>query len=314
MMREQLTLLWLLSGALVAWGSFCDSGTGWKTVWREDFEGNQLNSSRWTKFLGNDGTEAHHHAGGSRSQFREAWGTADSAFLQDGNLVLRSDRARVISPDGTVFNYTSGAVTTMHHAAWAHGRVCVRAKLPGADSAGGGSGANDGIWPAHWMMPSDTSCWPDHGEIDIMEMFNGNGVSQGTYHWNRLWPEQRCNPIQWNTSEGHPGDTALAGRIDLSDAGWATAWHEYAVEWDGHERMAFVVDGVTILNITRATYTNSSRYPPTHPQFSGAPFYLNLNTAVGGPAVRPVTNSTQFPVHHYIDYVKVSQHAAAGGN
>eukprot|EP01047_Picozoa_sp_COSAG01_P137933 COSAG01_NODE_68510_length_264_cov_0.533333_1_plen_47_part_10 len=47
MMRQQLTLLRLLCGAFVAWGSFCDSGTGWKTVWREDFEGNELNSSRW---------------------------------------------------------------------------------------------------------------------------------------------------------------------------------------------------------------------------------------------------------------------------
>ena len=110
------------------------------------------------------------------------------------------------------------------------------------------------------------------------------------------------------------GKIASMSPTTLSDVGWATAWHEYAVEWDGHERMAFVVDGVTILNITRATYTNSSRYPPTHPQFSGEPFYLNLNTAVGGPAVRPVTNSTRFPVHHYIDYVKVAQHAAARGS
>jgi len=35
----------------------------------------------------------------------------------------------------------------------------VHAKLP----------AGKGMWPAHWMMPNDNSCWPVEGEIDIME-------------------------------------------------------------------------------------------------------------------------------------------------
>jgi hypothetical protein len=68
---------------------------------------------------------------------------------------------------------------------------------------GKGGGQDDGIWPAHWLMPTDGYCWPDHGEIDITEMMNGDGVMAGTYHWNRLFPNQTCTP-DWNTTNGHP--------------------------------------------------------------------------------------------------------------
>ena len=298
-----LTLLALAAGTL---RSFCDPdpGSGWREVWSEEFDGDELDATKWSKYVGNDGSELHHVAGGSRSQFREAWGVAGNAYLANGSLVLRSDRQRIAAPDGRVFNFSSGAVTTRGHAAWTHGRICVRARLPGT---GGGGGKDDGIWPAHWLMPQDSSCWPDHGEIDVMEMMNGDGRAGGTYHWNRLWPAQQCAPASWNTSNGHPGDTALGGSINLTAAGWATVWHEYAVEWDGRDRLAFAVDGQVILNITRANQTRSPRFPPAHPQFSAAPFYINLNTAVGGPAVRPVSSATVFPVFHYIDYVRVAQ-------
>jgi hypothetical protein len=38
----------------------------------------------------------------------------------------------------------------------------------------------------------------------------------------------------------------------------------YAVEWDGHDQMAFVVDGETIMNVTKANHTINPRYPQVH--------------------------------------------------
>jgi len=78
------------------------------------------------------------------------------------------------------FNYTSAGVTSRDKVTWSVGgkkeagyRVCIRAQLPGG-SPGGGSG----IWPAHWMMPNIPEgpgvCDPDEGEIDILEMVDGN--------------------------------------------------------------------------------------------------------------------------------------------
>ena len=32
-------------------------------------------------------------------------------------------------------------------------------------------------------MPDNKKCWPSNGEIDIMEMIDGDGTTHGTYHW-----------------------------------------------------------------------------------------------------------------------------------
>ena len=107
-----------------------------------------------------------------------------------------------------------------------------RAILPG----NAGQGASNGVWPAHWMMPNDNSCWPDHGEIDIMEMIDGDGTYHGTYHWNEAYPLQNCTS-QNNQTSGQIGVPA-----------WHTTFHEYAVEYFGGDgshgpSVTFVVDG-----------------------------------------------------------------------
>ena len=120
----------------------------------------------------------------------------------------------------------------------------------------------------------------------------------------------------WNTSNGHPGDTAIGGHTTLNTTagGWDTdQWHEYAVEWDGRGRVAFVVDGATILNISRLANRSSPTRGNSRPQFSGVPFYLILNTAVGGPWPKPVSSRTAFPWLHYIDYVRCPRGARGRG-
>ena len=51
-----------VTAALASYRSFCDS-SGWHPVWGDEFDGVDLNTSKWTKTLGNDGTEAQHIAG-----------------------------------------------------------------------------------------------------------------------------------------------------------------------------------------------------------------------------------------------------------
>ena len=52
---------------------------------------------------------------------------------------------------------------------------------------------------------------------------------------------------------------------------WGTTYHEFAVEHT-QDYLAFVVDGATVINTTTAENT----------EFSDLPFFLILNTAVGG--------------------------------
>mmetsp|Transcript_31947 Transcript_31947/g.59484 ORF Transcript_31947/g.59484 Transcript_31947/m.59484 type:complete len:160 (-) Transcript_31947:166-645(-) len=157
------------------------------------------------------------------------------------------------------------------------------------------------------MMPADHSCWPDDGEIDIMEMINGDGAVHSTYHWSRLHPLQNCT--------GSTGNTAIGNSLPLDT--WDTEFHEYAVEWDGQSYVAFFLDGKPVVNVSDALTLAKEGYTETEvearPQFSGSPFYMILNTALGGPWPKPVTAKTMLPVYHTIDSVVVAQKPPPAG-
>ena len=63
--------------ALAATGSFCDA-SGFVSIFKEDF--NSLDETIWTKDVGPPGD----------SKTRAANATADSVWVQDGSLVIRS--------------------------------------------------------------------------------------------------------------------------------------------------------------------------------------------------------------------------------
>ena len=271
------------AGATQTSTSLCDQD-GFQQIWADDFDGTTLDTTKWTITLGKDG-----------GQLRDAWGTANNVYLDGkGALVLRSQREK----HGT-FNFTSGAVTSKGKASWrglTPTRVCVRAKLPGG-AAATTPGAGDGVWPAHWMMPDGPkSCWPDLGEVDIMEMINGDGVSHGTYHWSRDYPAKNCTAA----------DTGITAQRPVG-ADWATTYHEYAAEYgpgDGGY-VAFFVDGHMINNVTK-----QSSIKGFHAEiFPEVPRYMILNTAIGGPWPKPVTPKTVFPTYHHIDSVHVAKPA-----
>eukprot|EP01121_Diplochlamys_sp_Union-15-3_P002819 TRINITY_DN1266_c0_g1_i3.p1 TRINITY_DN1266_c0_g1~~TRINITY_DN1266_c0_g1_i3.p1 ORF type:complete len:266 (-),score=48.20 TRINITY_DN1266_c0_g1_i3:89-886(-) len=265
-MKLYLPIL-LLCWVSINSASFCDTNGSWKQVWKDDF--NSLDTSSWTVQTGQSGGLA-----------REALLTADNVYIENGNLVLRSQKQRINN-----FNWTTGAVISQNKKYWKYGRFCISAKLPG----GGSPGQGKGIWPAHWMMPNDESCWPDHGEIDIMEMINGDGNVHGTYHWNDQYPKNPCR---------YAG--AQIGSETKADSNWATAYHEYAAEW-GPDYITFLYDSKPYLTIT-------PKSNPT-PLLPPSPMYMLLNTAVGGPWPGPPGSETVFPTYHYIDYVAVAQYS-----
>jgi beta-glucanase (GH16 family) len=126
--------------------SFC-SVSGWEQVFVDEFD--TFADSVWTKDVRGPGD----------SRTRDAMALAENVWVADSALVIRSDAAW--NGSGWV-NFTSGAVQSQHKRSFGgRTRVCVRAKLPG----GGGGGRGYGIWPAHWLLPDDTTCWPCHGEV-----------------------------------------------------------------------------------------------------------------------------------------------------
>ena len=251
---------------------------------------------------------------------REAACTLDAVEIRDGHLELRS--ARNVTQGR---NFTTGAVNTFNTAHWRASegtfRVCIAAVLPGV------TGHAAGVWPAYWMLPADNTCDPDEGEIDLMEMVNGDGISYSTYHWQTGYPATKC---ECPGEEEHDARTLrgchpmpmpacpparvclcmyrcafpkdhLSNYTNASlPAGWNATQHEWAVEL-GTSHVAFALDGKVMLNVT-APYT----------KFWDVPWYLILNTAIGGSWPGSPTDATALPIVHKIDYVRVARQASMG--
>jgi len=281
MMRS---LVLTLTPLAVDAASFCDAD-GWKHIWSDEFDtGSDVDESVWIKDVRGPGD----------SRTRDAAAVADAVWVKDGALVIESN-AKKTSTGWT--NLTSGAIWSMGKKSFrGNTRVCVRAKLPG----GGGNGAGDGVWPAHWLLPDDGSCWPSGGEIDIMEMVRGDGKVHGTYHW-------PC--VAGSCIQRHPDSSAVAPHT-LTDFG--TEWHEYAVEYSP-TKISFALDNEVYHQVSaQTTTTKCGNSSGSHAQLYDKPYYVILNSALGGSNwPGKVSSRTKFPTYHYVDFVRVAQPVAS---
>lgn len=283
--------LFILFRLTSAYASFCSLSEGWSVVFEDNFDdGTTLDETNWNI--------AEYDAGAS-SYCRSASCNKDNVYIEDGNLVIKSDGQREDSSQNWT-NLTSGAVTTRNKQTWNPSeqtfRVCINAALPGYDSSSSNGGGGQGIWPAHWLMPNDSSCDPDEGEMDILEMINGDGNSYSTYHWQDTYPQQNCSYPQ--------GHLQASGDIKLEN--WGENFHEYAVERSSSS-LVFSIDETISLNSSNpnewpSTYNGEDT---TNPLFWNVDWYLILNTAVGGGWPGEPDENTIFPTYHRIDSVKV---------
>merc|ERR1719240_468708 len=166
--------------------SFCTEA-GWNHEWGDEFSDGKLGNS-WAPIISaaDQGDHSAPVSGLGVTACRSAKCRPDPVRIEDGKLILTSERDSV-HPD----KYYTGAVTTKGLKNWKDDRpyrLCVSAKLPGDIEA------SKGIWPAHWMLPDNglsEKCL-DEGEVDIMEMINGDGGAYSTYHYMSSWPNTTC--------------------------------------------------------------------------------------------------------------------------
>jgi beta-glucanase (GH16 family) len=134
----------------------------------------------------------------------------------------------------------------------------------------------------------------DEGEVDIMEMINGDGGAYSTYHYMTSWPNLTCG--DFNTY--HKSRNTLT-RLENFD----TDFHEYAIE-RSRDHLAYAIDGRVVHHVP-AKHLNI--------ELSHSPFFLILNTAIGGAWPGEPTHETQLPVDHAVDYVRVSRRSDDSG-
>jgi len=250
-----------------------DSLDGFELVWSDEFDGTEIDATKWSYDLGDGCQISQDLCGWGNNELEFYTDRSDNSYLEDGNLVIKA--IKEIPFYQGQHQYTSARLVTKNKGDWKYGRIDVRAKLP----------FGQGLWPAIWMLPTDNvyGGWPKSGEIDIMENIGSepNRVF-GTIHYGHdFW---RFN------SQG----------IELDEGSFAEDFHVFTVLWD-EDCIQFQMDGIDI----GEPNTRSTVLPTTYP--FDQKFHLLLNVAVGGNLPGNPTAATSFPQTMEVDYVRVYQ-------
>lgn len=270
---------------------------GYKLVWQDLFDANELNLQRWNIEVNGDG--------GGNNELQYYTDRTDNVRLGDDG---KGNGCLILTAKKEVYGgrqVTSGRITSKNKIAFKHGKVEAAIKLPKT--------AN-GLWPAFWMMGNDYDQvgWPRCGETDIMEFGNATGIQNGTQdryfngacHWGQSW-------------ENHPNYArAVTYQYSLQD----DEFHIYTLIWD-EEKVAMYVDldkypdaePYYIMTIPATNDTNSPGY-----YFHKENFIL-FNLAVGGNfpgiwdinQITALNESNGYEASMYVNYVKIYQKGTA---
>ena len=252
---------------------------GWHLVWNDEFDGKQIDTTKWDFQLGT-GTE-YGLVGWGNNELQ--YYRKENAYVKDGNLVLEarkedyescgytSARLRTIKDDGTeLFTKT-------------YGRIEARIKMP----------IGNGFWPAFWLLPAtnDYGTWASNGEIDIFEA-KGRLPNRvyGTVHFGQAWP----------------GNKYTASMYKFPDNESINDFHVYSLEWEPGI-LRWFVDG-TIYFETSQWWSLGEGEPGPYPYPApyDKPFYILLNLALGGNYDNGVApDDFSLPAQMLVDYVRV---------
>ncbi|WDC85649.1 glycoside hydrolase family 16 protein [Caloramator sp. mosi_1] len=258
----------------------------WKLVWSDEFNGKELDLTKWGYDIGNALVDA------NGNKIADGWGnnekqyytdSKNNVYVQDGKLKIIARKENVTDQFGTTLNYTSGKIKTKGKYSKKYGRIEVKAKLP----------EGKGLWPAIWMLPEKDvyGGWAASGEIDIMEAWGSNtNKVAGTIHYGSSWPNNTYTGKEYLFPEGQSV---------------SSDFHTYAIEWEPGE-IRWYVDG----NLYQVQNNWYSKDPNSGEKFSfPAPFdqefYIILNLAVGGHWDGEPNENTVFPATMEVDYVRV---------
>ncbi|CAI7585174.1 unnamed protein product [Penicillium manginii] len=118
-----------------------------------------------------------------------------------------------------------------------------------------------GIWPAFWLLPKDPFKWPEDGEIDIMEAWNGDAVNHTCLHWGHF------NGDDWN--KHRVLETPIPNITSPVGVKYDFIWDED--ESTGRGRLVWLIDGMPIMRAEKPPGTRNM-----------SEFRILLNIAVGG--------------------------------
>ena len=206
------------------------------------------------------------------------WGNNEWQFYTDRPENVRLESGLLVIEANDEFfvrrNYTSGRIKTQGLFFFTYGRIEARMKLP----------FGQGIWPAFWMLGEAINDvgWPRCGEIDIMEHIGRQPTRiYGTVH-----------------GPGYSGGGGIGHFTTFPSGTLSEEFHVYAVEWEPGE-IRWYVDDNQFFKLTEDQVPGEWVFDQ--------PFFLLINLAVGGNWPGYPNDTTVFPQHLYVDYVRVYQ-------
>jgi len=246
----------------------------WQLIWQDEFNGNTLDQTKWS-----------HDLGTGSAQGLNGWGNGELQYYQPENTTLANGILTIEAKQETQgisdfysgfqpYYYSSSKIHTRDKFEFIYGKVEARIKTVDGE----------GYWPAFWMLSG--GCWPESGEIDIMEQWGNDGntsVTTGAAHLG-------------NCGDGSSNYTV--GTSTINSGSYADDYHVYSVIWY-EDYVAWYVDDVLFHTITPSSYPSQYAWP-----FNSNDWYLILNLAItnSGP-----NGNTTFPNQIDVDYVRVYQ-------
>jgi beta-glucanase (GH16 family) len=206
-----------VAGLTIPSGGFTspDNYPGYNLVWRDEFEGDALNTADWTYEIGNNNGWGNNEL----EYYRE-----DNTSIVNGHLVITAKKQHFDN-----FDYTSSRLVTKGKQQFKFGRIDIRAALP----------EGKGIWPALWMLGSNVDAvgWPASGEIDIMELTGDI-------------PNRVVGTVHYGANLAQHGFKSASKFADSGDS-YQEKFHVYSINWENN-LIEFLVDDEVYSTITPA--------------------------------------------------------------
>jgi len=263
---------------------------GYKVVWKDLFNGTELNAKNWYVEVNGDG------GGNAELQYyrNENISIGKEPVTQRNCLIITAKKENYKGKTAT-----SGRLNTRDRFAVKYGKIEASIKLPKTA---------DGLWPAFWMLGADhaTVGWPKCGEIDIMEFGNTYGIA------NKIQDKYFNGALHWGPSWNNGAYPNYAKHY-TSEYGLQDEFHLYTMIWDDQKISMFLdldkypnAKPYFEMNISDKTDDKS----PGH--YFHKDYFILLNLAVGGNFtgiwdIDKVTALSNGEAKMYVDYVKVYQ-------
>ena len=230
---------------------------GYKLLWSDEFDGEELNKNNWECMIG-DGSP------------NTGWGNNELEYYTKDNVEVRDDMMVITAKreEKNGYHFTSARLRTQGKVFFTYGRVEARISLP----------EETGMWPAFWMLPETSyhnKWWPYNGEIDIMEARGRvNDMYSGAVHFANTSGTDQYEVVT-HTFNGE-------GRTEKPDneKTYISDFHLYSLEWDEDE-MRWYFDNELIGKVKdrawKRTLSDGTIYSPFDYDF-----HILLNLAIGG--------------------------------